>query len=174
MTTNLDISCMVVENTAETPAESSVGLDIDHENSKDGSPNATVTDTTVRGWGRNIIGTEVIDRPGTCGAVAPVTRDVNGHATAFKWNRKVRVNMFASVLPNGAVEARGSPGRSRLTAAGCSPSRSTPTARAGGSGRSGRTPAVTPWRCSRTACSSRPPRSTPRPDAEVRCSQRGR
>ena len=35
-----------------------------------------------------------------------MTHDVAGHAATVKWNRKVRVNMFASVLPNGAVEGK--------------------------------------------------------------------
>ena len=103
MTTNLDISCMVVENTAEAPAEGSVGLYLDQDSSTDGSLNSTVTNTTVRGWGQNVIGAEITDAPGTCAVVAQA---VKGHATAVKVKRKVRVDMFASALPDGVVEGK--------------------------------------------------------------------
>jgi hypothetical protein len=35
-----------------------------------------------------------------------VTRAVKGHATVVKVNRRVRVDMFASALPDGAVEGK--------------------------------------------------------------------
>jgi hypothetical protein len=103
MTTGLDIDCMVVENTAEVPAETSVGLYLDQDGSTAGSLKPTVTDTLVRGWGQNVIGAEMTDGPGTCGVV---TRAVKGHATVVKVNRRVRVDMFASALPDGAVEGK--------------------------------------------------------------------
>ena len=103
LTTNLDIACMVVENTDETPAEGSVGLYLDQASSTAGSLNTTVKNTDVHGWETDIIGDEVVT-DGEC--TAPVTWDVTGHATARKIARKARVDMFSDALPAHSVEGK--------------------------------------------------------------------